>query len=151
MACTISVQAYPLPGFKLTAMTMASELEHYLADRKHEGCAESELEMVTSRSPVPLPDDYVTFLRRMGRGAEGFLVGTDYAYPRLLEIQEWAQEMLGEQSPPVGLPPCFAIAMHQGYQFYAITGVGIVYYREGSDDFEIRFPSFQSWFAAMIE
>lgn len=86
----------------------------------------------------------------MGRGAEEFLVGTDYYFPEILEFQDAARELLQEGPSPVALPPWFAIAMHQGYQFWALTEEGVWWYTENKETATLRHANFREWFRTMM-
>lgn len=131
-------------------MSFAQTLGEYLAGQEHEGCTEEEIAQLQSLSPLPLPEDYVTFLRLMGRGAERFMVGTDWEFYRVMEMQEGAQELLAAEGVDKGFPPYFAFAMHQGYQFFCFREDGVYYFYEGAPEKRgVKYATFAEWFAVL--
>ena len=86
----------------------------------------------------------------MGKGAEGFLVGSDFFYQQLDDLQEVAEELLEENNFPEQLPQdAFVFFMHQGYHFnFFRTSEGddppIYRYLEGPDreTFPLTYPHF---------
>lgn len=67
---------------------------------------------------ISLPKAYQEFLLWLGHGAGQFLRGSDCFFKHLLDLQEWAVELLQENNFPEPLPEdAFVFLMHQGYQF----------------------------------
>ena len=90
------------------------------------GCTPEEVAGIEARFGLRLPRVYREFLLAMGRGAGRFLRGTDVFYPTVLELRQWAEELLEECGRPFALPEdAFVFLTHQGYQFgYFHTGSG---------------------------
>lgn len=89
------------------------------------GCSLMEIEELKLRQGVKhLPACYRGFLNVMGRMAGKWLGGTDAFYPEILELKDWAKELLAENESRIQLPDdAFVFLMHQGYQFmYFLTG-----------------------------
>lgn len=87
-------------------------------ERVIEGLTETEIREIGQRQGVRLPDLYVRFLTRMGRSAGDFLRGSDFLYPDLLPLKDYARGLLEEDEADFGLRDShFVFLMHQGYQF----------------------------------
>jgi hypothetical protein len=83
-----------------------------------QGCTEQEINALDGRFCVSLPECYRDFLATMGRSAGEFLVGTDYAFPHLLEFRTRAERLLKSSQSNFALSPTtFVFAFHQGYTF----------------------------------
>lgn len=81
-------------------------------------CTEEEVSSLELQLGVSLPSAYREFLLWMGHGAGQLMQGSDCFFAQLLTIQEWAKELLQENSFPEKLPDdAFVFFMHQGYQF----------------------------------
>lgn len=104
------------------------------------GCTPYEVDSVVAAQRVnALPELYIEFLLAMGRKAGNFLVGADFLYPKLLELKEYAYELLYEEGATFQLPDdTFIFLVHQGYQFFYFrtrdqaADPRIYYYIEGS-------------------
>ncbi|REK37785.1 MAG: SMI1/KNR4 family protein [Planctomycetota bacterium] len=113
------------------------------------GCSEEEIREIRQRLGH-LPAAYVAFLRRMGRGAGEWFLGSDVFYPTCLELNAWAAETLAEESNPPQLPEdAVVFGMHQGYQFhFMVSSEGddppVYYYHEGGEGFERVADSFST-------
>jgi hypothetical protein len=83
------------------------------------GCSAEEIEELRTRQGVPsIPDEYLRYLRRIGRGAGHFQRGTDAYYPGVLELKDAARELLEENNSQLVLGPnSLVFEMHQGYEF----------------------------------
>ncbi len=102
-------------------------IEHVLNEMKRLGipnprkfvpCTEEEVAHLEEATHLSLPQTYREFLRTMGKDADLFLMGSDFMYPQLLNLQEVAREILIEDAFPQSLPEdAFVFFMHQGYQF----------------------------------
>src|SRR5689334_21971166 len=62
------------------------------------GCSDEEIAEVETKCGFKLPTVYRSFLSKVGRDAGPFLLGSDYYYPRLLELNDWAVELLNEDA-----------------------------------------------------
>jgi hypothetical protein len=97
------------------------------------------------------PVYYREFLRRMGRCAGQFLIGTDAFYPALLGIKVDVFELLRENavSHLIG-GDAVVIGMHQGYQAYWLETAyendpAVYLYQEGDSDIHARWTSFSAF------
>src|SRR5687768_10285736 len=96
---------------RLVAGGLASE-----ADLR--GLTDGEVAELEGRGHIQLPKSYRDFLLRMGRSTGEFLVGTDFLFPKLLQLRAQADELLRESKSSMRLgPQHFVFAAHQGYQF----------------------------------
>jgi hypothetical protein len=102
-----------------------------------------------------LPSSYVQFLKIAGRGAGRFLQGSDFAFPELLELRSWAEELLVEAGVEFRLrPEDFVFFMHQGYQFWFFRnaeGVPVFGFGEGEPMPRATFSSFPEWLQDAVE
>ncbi len=102
-------------------------------------CTEDEVSSLEQKVHLSLPIAYKEFLLTMGKGTDTFLVGSDFLYPELLNLQEVAKEMLAEDEFPQKFPEdAFVFFMHQGYQFNFFRTSGgddppVFRYFEGKD------------------
>lgn len=125
--------------------------QDYVATHDVLGCTEEEVAGLKRTQGVQLPDDYRRFLILMGRKANiQHLVGSDYSFSQLNDLQEWGNELLAECQLPELPEGAFVIAMHQGYQFYFLWEGAVYYFLEGNSKFEKRFDSFTDWFCFFI-
>jgi hypothetical protein len=103
-------------------------INHLLASGRAKtlrGCSESDILEVECKYRLKLPPAYRDFLSAAGRGADQFLVGTDWLYPQLLELGEAARDLLYQHTKFKLSDSDFVFLMHQGYQFmYFRTGTG---------------------------
>jgi hypothetical protein len=82
-------------------------------------CTEDEIAFLERWLKRPFPQAYREFLHWMGYWGGGLLVGSDFFYERLMNMQEGARALLEEDHYPGELPEdAFVFFMHQGYQFY---------------------------------
>lgn len=115
------------------------------------GCTEEEIAAFERVAGCPLPLRYREFLERMGRGAGHFFKGSDMFLPAILEIREWAEELLAENNHPFRLEgPMLVFGMHQGYQFiFMDSDAGddppVHWYMEGRPRPEELAPSFSAF------
>jgi hypothetical protein len=101
---------------------------------------------------------YRAFLLTMGRGAGDFLRGSEIYYPLMLGMNEDAQDLLDESSPPLRLPDdAFVFFFHQGYQFgffQASSGIDdpeVYRFLEGETAFQPLGHTFSAWLREAIE
>jgi hypothetical protein len=116
------------------------------------GCSAEEIEEIRVRQGVmSIPDEYLCYLRRIGRSAGRFQVGTDTYYPEILELKDAARDLLVENNSQLVLGPnSLVFEMHQGYEFAWFPDVEnhqpvVNHYNEGRSD-EIReWPSLSAY------
>jgi hypothetical protein len=109
------------------------------------GCTDAEVARVLAQRPgFAVPDHYLAFLHRMGRGAGRLWRGTDLFYPEAAQINEWAEESARDTSPPLTTHGRFFFASHQGYQFYFFEqgSPEVFMYTEGGPAAQRTNPSF---------
>jgi hypothetical protein len=123
-----------------------------------QGCSDSEIEDLTADQHVSrLPPAYITFLKRIGRGAGELLVGTDAFFPQIIGLKAAAIELFAEDSAPVELnPDAFVIAMHQGYQVFWFPTVmqddpTVIMFQEGDRGPLRNWDSFAAYLSDMIK
>jgi hypothetical protein len=81
------------------------------------GCTAQEIASIEQHFSDSLPVAYHDFLSIAGRSAGKLFRGTDVFYPRVLELQSEAREVLNELGLPNLLPIDAKIfCMHQGYE-----------------------------------
>lgn len=81
-------------------------------------CTEAEIAHLERLYHLALPVGYTEFLRWMGKGAGNFLAGDACFYDALLQLREYALDLLAENGPSLRLPDdAFVFSMHEGYQF----------------------------------
>ena len=131
-------------------MSFMNRLLQIAASRRCRGCSLEELDALERRYNVRLPNAYRQFLEVGGRGIEDFLVGSDYHFDQLTDLQNWAEELLFENQASPLPDQAFVFFMHQGYQFYFFIGESIFYYLEGADSYEKRFDSFEELFEVVF-
>ncbi len=123
-----------------------------LGTSRPHGCTVAEIEQLERRYGVELPQAYVSFLRQAGRGAQGLWTGSDFDYAILADLQEWATELLREQSAAPLPAGAFVFYMHhQGYQFFYFLNQEVWYYRERMPQGEWRFSSFEGFFDSFVD
>ena len=113
-------------------------------------CTAEEVLLLEQQIRLSFPIAYREFLLTMGKGAAGFLVGSEFLYQDLRGLQEVAREMLAEDAFPQQLPEdTFVFFMHQGYQFnFFRTSEGdnppVYRYFEGKDQetFPLIYPHY---------
>ncbi|OWA33550.1 hypothetical protein B9G55_19505 [Saccharibacillus sp. O16] len=81
------------------------------------GCTEQEVMALESKIGFKLPAVYKEFLFAVGHESGRLFQGTTVHYMNLIEIQEWARELLEENHSPMTLSnTSFVFSMHQGYE-----------------------------------
>ncbi|MEK4854845.1 SMI1/KNR4 family protein [Paenibacillus sp. FSL H7-0756] len=82
-------------------------------------CNEDEILKLKKLMPTKeLPLTYLEFMCKAGNGIE-FLAGTHYSMKYILELKEWAVELLDENNFPKKLTDNqFVFMIHQGYMFW---------------------------------
>ncbi|CAM4013436.1 SMI1/KNR4 family protein [Saccharibacillus endophyticus] len=81
------------------------------------GCTEEEIVKLEEKVGFKLPETYKQFLLAAGHESGRLFQGTAVHYIDLIEIQEWAKELLEENHNPIALPnSSLVFSMHQGYE-----------------------------------
>jgi hypothetical protein len=117
-----------------------------------QGLTDDEIqEIQADQGLAALPACYREFLRRMGRCAGQFLIGTDAFYPALLGIKADVLELLRENavSHLIG-DDAVVIGMHQGYQAYWLETASeddpaVYLYQEGETGISKKWASFSAF------
>jgi SMI1-KNR4 cell-wall len=105
----------------------AIEQQGSIARKNLIGCTVEEISTVEKYFKSRLPKAYKDFLSVAGRSAGKLFQGTDIFYPRVLQLQAEANELLVELAIPELLPSDAKVfCMHQGYE--------LNYFRPVSDD-----------------
>ncbi len=137
--------------------TLIQELEERLisaglaSTSEIQGCSDAEIKLLESHLKRKLPALYRNFLTGMGKGAGLFFRGTDLFFPALLELRNYAEELLRENDISWKLPEDACVfLMHQGYQFmYFKTTQGddppVFHYLEGNEKSEKKWESFSDF------
>lgn len=82
------------------------------------GCTPEEIMAVRAHFAHKLPFAYEEFLRLAGNGAGKLFRGSEIYYPRLLGLQNAAEERLRENGGTLSIPDdAMVFFMHQGYEF----------------------------------
>lgn len=120
------------------------------------GCTEAELLELEAHAGGPLPRTYRRLMALAGRDAGGFMQGTDWQFPLVLELRAEADELLVEH----GLGPLpadlFVFSMHQGYDLCgfhlgASDDPHVVAFVQGLDRALRRTAlTFSAWLAASV-
>jgi len=81
------------------------------------GCSDEEIAALEVHFNCRLPSSYRDFLSIAGKGAGKLFQGTDIFYPRILQLQREARDLLLELNLPNLLPDeAKVFCMHQGYE-----------------------------------
>lgn len=121
------------------------------------GLGEAEIREVARHQGVELPAVYARFLSRLGRSAGDFLRGSDFLYPDLLPLKEYAQQLLEEDEVDFTLgEEHFVFLMHQGYQFLYFDATAsddppVYLYLEGEGEPSRVADSFSAWLETAVE
>lgn len=106
---------------------------------------------------VRLPKTYKKFLRGSHPNVERLLVGTDIDMESLVNMREWAEDLLKQDGEVFALEPNhFVFTMHQGYQFHYFPCDGtndppVFHYLEGDPEPTKDANSFSEWLAKLEE
>jgi hypothetical protein len=112
------------------------------------GCTEEEIaRVVETAEPVTLPDDYLAFLRLMGRKSRPLFVGSGINYPEPLDAVEAAEDIASGADEALSLQNRFFFGHHQGYIVYFFeAGSPAVYgYKEGDPQVHKLADTFAEW------
>ncbi|TDU86569.1 hypothetical protein EV138_0079 [Kribbella voronezhensis] len=96
-----------------------SVVRNGVRESEFHGCTDEEIDEIRLRQGVPsFPYDYICYLRRIGRSAGRFQIGTDAYYPDVLDLKEATIELLKENKSKASLGVnSLVFQMHQGYEF----------------------------------
>lgn len=87
------------------------------------GVSDVEIAQIEAANGARLPGSYRRFLAIMGKRAGTLGVGTDFFYPRCLDLRGSADRLLAETDYPFALQPSdTVVGMHQGYIIYLLRG-----------------------------
>lgn len=124
---------------------------------EYEGCTEAQVAEVEASFGRPLPASYREFLLAAGQWAGDLFKGTDILFPRVVELNDGAVELLAEGDSDFSLPPdAFVFLMHQGYQFMFFRATEgddppVYHYHEGDDAPRRISDSFSNYMLDCIE
>src|SRR5262249_35116924 len=105
------------PGLTFFEM-MEIGLEELRASHPVTGCSPQDIREIEETLSIVLPRTYQRFLEVAGRDAGPFLLGSHYWFPAILEMRDWAKELLSDNGASFDLRPAdFVFYVHQGYQF----------------------------------
>lgn len=120
---------------------------------KLHGLSSDQIEKVEKFYKVSLPESYKYFLFSMGLDGGGFMKGSDCFYDRILELREYATDLLEEDQSSFKLKPeHYVFYVHQGYIFaYFDTSnnnmnPAIYYYYEGDLSPQKKYNSLKDFF-----
>jgi hypothetical protein len=120
------------------------------------GCTSDEIHEIEDRLGQGVPELYRRFMLVAGRRTGPALSGTDCTYPTVLELREWAEELLDECQTAYRLPPdLFVFSMHQGYEFLAMNLGGsddppVLQYVEGEERPMQQWSTFSGYLAEVL-
>ena len=114
------------------------------------------LDAVERHFAVRLPGEYRDFLSIAGKGAGKLFRGTDIFYPRVLQLQLEAQELLAENDLASLLPKgAVVFCMHQGYElnFFVPTSDDppVFQFVEGQPEAVVAWHAFSEFISVSIE
>jgi hypothetical protein len=82
------------------------------------GCSETEVGEVLGLTQFRPPDDYLNFMKKMGRQAGRLFRGKTVFFPKMLESPEVAAEIGNDPQESLALDNRFFFGHHQGYIVY---------------------------------
>jgi hypothetical protein len=120
------------------------------------GCSEDEILAVERHFNCILPLAYREFLVVAGKSAGKLFCGTDIFYPRVLQLQSEAKELLIELGAPDLLPNNAKVfCMHQGYEINYFLPVSddppVFQYFEGQSEVSQPWKSFSEFLRLSVE
>ncbi|MFW5419791.1 hypothetical protein J0910_24535 [Nocardiopsis sp. CNT-189] len=103
-------------------MNLSEKIESLILEAKEKevrfqcnGCNESEInEIIYANNTFPPPDSYLSFMEKMGKGADHTFLGSSLFYPGCLSTFEDIDETFSKEE----LEGMFLFGHHQGYQYY---------------------------------
>jgi len=103
-------------------MTYLQTAKNFLKDLNTIGCTEEEIQELERKLNAFLPESYKEFLLWMGKDSGGFLKGSDFLYPKIIELQTWSQELLAENRVEIEKGFLYlTFFIHQGYSLYCFS------------------------------
>ena len=120
------------------------------------GCKNEEINELETHFNVKFPKIYRLFLKKMGKAAGNFMLGTDMFYKHLFGIRDGAIELLQEANSHYTLShTMFVFSMHQGYEFCCFDTLGgedpeVFQYIEDEDRPEKQWNTFSEYLKDMI-
>ncbi|MEO6175600.1 MAG: SMI1/KNR4 family protein [Flavobacterium circumlabens] len=124
---------------------------------KIEGLDNEKIRAIEKYYDVCLPLDYKLFLEKMGKTGDKFLRGEDCFYDRILELREYANDLLADDNSQFKLKKeHFVFYSHQGYIFaFFDTSIEenppIYYYFEGDLEPKIKYDSLSSFLEEKLD
>jgi hypothetical protein len=120
------------------------------------GCTGDEILTIENHFNAHLPEAYRDFLSIAGKGAGKLFRGTDIFYPRVMELQSEAQDLLNELELPSLLPPdAIVFCMHQGYEINFFAPMHddppVSQYVEGDAEASVPWQSFSEFISTSIQ
>jgi SMI1-KNR4 cell-wall len=137
---------------KMVELLIESRVESFVSIQ---GCSTIEVDEIEKKFMLKLPLEYREFLSVFGKETANFLSGSDFTYPRVLELRESAQRLLDETDSPYSLKETdFVFFMHQGYAFLFFTVDGspdppVMRYHEFEEVCQVT-KSFSEWLDLVI-
>jgi len=127
-----------------------------IADSSLVGCTNDEILIVEKHFNCCLPQAYKEFLLIAGKGAGKLFLGTDIFYPRVLELQFEAKELLVELGLTSLLPnDAKVFCMHQGYELNYFEPTSddppVFQFFEGQTEVVIAWNSFSEFILSSIQ
>ena len=118
------------------------------------GCTDEEISRVSAVATFPLPDEYLAFLKVLGRRAGTFFPGTSIYFPEPLDVFGCAEDIAGEPGEDLTLENRFFFAHHQGYRvfFFERGRPEVFIYQEGHPgEIQKLGETFLSWLWSVLE
>jgi len=141
---------------KVKEVFSAIVLQGAIAETNLIGCNDDEVSIVEKHFACQLPQAYKDFLSIAGKGAGKLFRGTDIFYPRILELQSEAKELLAELELTVLLPhDAKVFCMHQGYELNYFVPTSddppVFQFFEGQTDVVIAWKTFSEFILTTIQ
>ena len=116
-----------------------------------QGCTISDISELEKKFDVKLPNNYIEFLKILGKRSDGFLQGTDFLYDKLFKLKQYAIDLLKENKANYVLgKDDFVFMSHQGYQFLFFKcndDKAIYCYEDGDSNIQKVYDNFEEWFS----
>ncbi|RYJ14857.1 SMI1/KNR4 family protein [Halogeometricum borinquense] len=95
-------------------------VEHgYGPKEEIQGCTEEEIRELESEFNISLPEAYKSCMRHIGKHTNGFLRGSEFTYPYMKDLREYAVDMIERQDVEFEFEDTdFVFMGHQGYSFF---------------------------------
>jgi hypothetical protein len=124
--------------------------KNIIAEKNIIGCDNNEISIVEKHFSCRLPQAYKDFLSIAGKGAGSLFEGTDIFYPRVLELQSEAKDLLVElRLSHLLLDDAKVFCMHQGYEMNFFKPISddpeIFQFFEGNTDAVIAWQTFSEF------